>query len=111
MFKYNIIRAFEDERAEGKAEGKVESKAEDILDLLEDIGQVPTGLRDKICGQKDMETLRSWLKLAARVHTIEEFDQRICESMNPGVTENPNMTEENQIKNDRKRSSETLLRL
>ena len=94
VFKYNIIRAFEDERAEGKAEGK----AEDILDLLEEFGQVPTGLREKICDQKDMETLRSWHKLAARVHTIEEFDQYICENTDSGMIENLNMTEEKQIK-------------
>lgn len=96
--KYNIIRAFEDERAEGKAEGKVEGKAEDILDLLEELGQVPTGLRERICAQKDMETLRGWLKLAARVHTIEEFGQCICESKDSGMIENLNLEEENQVK-------------
>ncbi len=81
MFKYNIIRAFEDERAEGKAEGRAEGraegKAEDILDLLEDIGAVAEDLKKKLYDQKDIEVLREWHKLAARAQSIEEFMQRI----------------------------------
>lgn len=73
-FKYNIIKAFEDERAEGKAEGKVEGKAESILELLEEVGEISAKLRQTIMEQKDLEILKNWLKKAAQVQTVEEFE-------------------------------------
>lgn len=71
-FKYNIIKAFEDERAEGKAEGK----AEDIIELLQTLGEVPEELQSRILAQKDLEILVRWLKTAAGVSDIQEF---ICQ--------------------------------
>lgn len=68
-FKYNIIKAFEDEREEGKAEGK----AEDILELLADLGPVGDDLRKEILAQKDLAILKQWLKTAARAGSIDEF--------------------------------------
>ena len=72
-------------RAEGKAEGKVEGKAEgqtegqalSVLDLLEDIGPVPSALRKTIMAQKDRETLSRWLKAAAKAGSLEQFQQEI----------------------------------
>ena len=60
-------------RAEGKAEGKVEGKAEAVLLLLSDLGEVPEYLRNQIEGQKDGSVLAGWLRLAAKVQSIEEF--------------------------------------
>ncbi|MGN0366406.1 MAG: hypothetical protein ACI4E5_10800 [Suilimivivens sp.] len=68
-FKYNIIKMFEDERAEGKAE--------DILDLLEEHEAVPEDLRKQILEQKDLVILRKWMKLASGVNNIQEFIQRM----------------------------------
>ena len=79
-FKYNIIRAFEEEREEGRAEGKAEGRAEAIIDLLEEHGDIPDALQEKLLHEKDPEILRSWLKMAAHTHTIEEFERGICES-------------------------------
>ena len=62
-----------DERAEGKAEGKAES----ILLLLQDIGSVPDGLRNKILKEQDMEILLKYLKLAARVDSIADFEKEM----------------------------------
>ena len=62
-----------DERAEGKLEGRAEGKAESILLLLQDIGSVPDGLRNKILKEQDMEILLKYLKLAARVDSIADF--------------------------------------
>ncbi len=62
-----------DERAEGKLEGRAEGKAESILLLLQDIGSVPDGLRNKILNEQDMDILLKYLKLAARVDSIAEF--------------------------------------
>lgn len=47
--------------------------AEFILELLEEYGEVPENLREQIEAEADMETLKKWLKLAARVESIEEF--------------------------------------
>ena len=64
-FKYNIIKAFEDERAEGKAES--------IIELLEEPGDVSPDLRETIMAQKDIAVLKAWHKKAARVESVEEF--------------------------------------
>lgn len=60
-------------RKEGIVEGKAEGKAEDILDLLSESGIVPVEIEKKIMQEKDIETLRSWLKIAAKVHSIKQF--------------------------------------
>ena len=69
-------RIREKERAKGKAEGKVE----DIIELLEEVGIIPEELEKRIRAQKDLETLRMWLKLASRSKSIEEFEEVISES-------------------------------
>ena len=74
-FKYNIVKMFEDKRAEAKAEGRAEGKAEDILELLEDYGTVPESLRETIFLQKNLDILRQWHKLASRSQTVEEFER------------------------------------
>ena len=60
-------------KAEGKVEGKAEGKAEDILELLEELGTVDAELETKIRSEKNIETLSSWLKLAAKADSIEQF--------------------------------------
>ena len=62
-----------DERAEGKAEGKAES----ILLLLQDIGSVSDELRNKILNEQDMDILLKYLKLAARVDSIADFEKEM----------------------------------
>ena len=58
-----------DERAEGKAES--------ILLLLQDIGSVSDGLRNKILKEQDMDILLNYLKLAARVDSIADFEKEM----------------------------------
>ncbi len=48
--------------------------AEAILDFLKDIGAVSSKLREQISQQNNLEILRNWHKLSARVKTIEEFE-------------------------------------
>ncbi len=57
----------------GKNEGRNEGKTEDILELLEDYGDIPEELSQKILSEQDMDMLKKWLKLAAKVSGIEEF--------------------------------------
>lgn len=84
-FKYNIIRVFEEEkaegRAEGKAEGKAEGRAEAVVDLLEELGTISEELRGMIFAQKDLNILKDWHKLAAHSGSIGEFEAQIGRGM------------------------------
>ena len=62
-----------EEYADGKAEGKIES----IFELLEDLGEIPEELRTKILGEKDLQVLKKWIKLAAKVDSIEQFQEKL----------------------------------
>lgn len=57
------------ERQEGKAEGKAEA----IIDLLMDVGTVSDDLRERIMAEKDLKTLKEWLKIAAKIQNEEAF--------------------------------------
>jgi hypothetical protein len=54
-----------------------EGKQEDIIELLEDCGEVNDGLRKLICSQKDLEVLKRWHKAASRADSIEKFENEI----------------------------------
>ena len=75
---YDMCKAlddlYKDGVAEGKAEGKLESNRENILDILSDYGLVSETLNEKVNAQEDVEILRKWVKLSARVSSIEEFE-------------------------------------
>lgn len=62
-----------DERLEGKAEGK----AEDILALLEELGEVPESLRRRIMEETDLSVLKALLKYAARAESIRQFESKL----------------------------------
>ena len=55
------------------------SKAESVLELLEDLGEIPEELKKKIMSQRDMETLKKWNKMAARAESLGKFEQAIEE--------------------------------
>ena len=58
-------------------EGKTRGKAEDILELLEELGEVTQELWETVLEQQDLDILTAWLKLAARADTIEHFEASI----------------------------------
>ncbi|MCM1162587.1 MAG: hypothetical protein NC412_15395, partial [Roseburia sp.] len=60
-------------KLEGREEGKLEGKAEALLELLEESGDVPIKIKEKILAEKDMETLKRWIKLAANTESIQQF--------------------------------------
>ena len=64
-------------RKEGRKEGRLEAKIEDVLELLEDLGNIPEELRKKIKEEQDMQTIKLWLKLSARVESIEQFIEQM----------------------------------
>ena len=58
---------------EGKALERQTGKAESIIELLKELGPVPEELRKKIMKERDAETLKGWLKLAAKAASVEDF--------------------------------------
>ena len=60
-------------RIDGKGEGIIEGRTDSILDLLNECGVIPEELRQSILQESNPETLKKWLKLAAKVDSIEEF--------------------------------------
>ena len=68
--RYNMCKAFEDMRLEGKMEGKIE----DILELLEELGQVPPRITEMISSQDSIDVLSRWFKSAAKAESIAEFE-------------------------------------
>jgi len=59
--------------SQGRSEGLSQGRAVSILDLLEDLGAVADGLRERIMQQKDLEILKKWLRFAASADTVEAF--------------------------------------
>ena len=67
----------EEAMEEGFTKGKIEDRIDSILELLEDYGTVPEKILNQIHQEKNIDTLRKWHKLAARVNSIEEFVSQI----------------------------------
>lgn len=59
--------------AKGKEAGLAAGKAEDVLVLLEELGEVPENLRAVILNESDLELLKKWLREAAKADTIQRF--------------------------------------
>lgn len=58
-------------------DSKAEGKKEDIIELLQEVGEVSEDLQSRIKRQWKLETLSLWLKLAAKAESIEEFESKI----------------------------------
>ena len=61
-------------REEGKNVGRLESRIEDILELLEELGQVPQRIVELIRAEDNLGVLSRWHKSAARAGSIAEFE-------------------------------------
>ena len=65
---------------EGKAVGLREGKAvgirDSLLELLQEFGDIPEALQTRIESEKDLQVLTSWLKVAARADSLEEFQEK-----------------------------------
>lgn len=67
----------EDERMEGRMEGKIEGKAEMLIELLTEYGNASEQLKGRIMKEKNEVLLHKWIKLAARVTSVEEFEREM----------------------------------
>ena len=77
IFEYNEeeemkkIRA--DEFSVGRENGKAEGKAEFVIDLLENLGEIPDSLRERILSESDLSLLKKWHIEAVKAKTVGEF--------------------------------------
>ena len=58
---------------EEREEAAIDTLVQAILDLLEDYGDIPERVVKCLKETNDKDTLRKWLKLAAKANSIEEF--------------------------------------
>ncbi len=59
-----------------KAEGEQSGLCEGLISILEDFGPLPEELQDSMA-HADKETLKCWMKLAAKAESLQEFMQQI----------------------------------
>lgn len=69
IFEYNEEAHMKCVRQEGYMEGKAEA----ILELLEELGDVPEELRARVFNERDLQQLKRWLKLVAKAESLEQF--------------------------------------
>lgn len=55
---------------------KAEGKAEDVLELLAELGAVSEELRRTVMETRNLEKLKTWLKLAAKTESVEQFQRQ-----------------------------------
>ena len=73
LFADKMERARESGLAEGRTEGRAEGRSLSVLALLEDLGQIPSSLRERIMSQRDSNVLTDWLLAAAAAASVEDF--------------------------------------
>lgn len=61
-----------------RREGKIEGRIEDIMQLLEELEKIPTKIAQRITQETDLNVLAGWLKCAAAVSSISEFEARMA---------------------------------
>lgn len=57
----------------GQKIGQKDGRRQDIMDLLEDWGEIPSDICACIYAEEDIEVLRKWLKAAARAENFDDF--------------------------------------
>ena len=59
-------------REEGKAEGEIIGRINSLLEILSDFGEIPEEVKKQFY-EADEDTLKCWIKLAARASSLVEF--------------------------------------
>ena len=70
----------EDSWNEGHAKGDLYRSKQSILDLLEELGNIPEDVRCRIDQTGDIETLRKWLKFAAHAEDFDDFREKTAKN-------------------------------
>lgn len=65
------------ERKEAARTADRNRRVADILELLEDYGEIPERIRDKIESETNPDTLKRWHKLAAKAGGLQAFEEQM----------------------------------
>ena len=68
---------FEEMLREEKQEGRIEATQEAVLELLEDLGELPNEIRDRIVRLENLEDLKALHKIAARADSLRVFEENM----------------------------------
>lgn len=63
--------------SEGKNLGDLSRSRQSILDLLEDLGDIPKDIQSRINAEEDTRILRQWHKAAAKTASFDAFREKI----------------------------------
>ena len=66
---------FEEMMRDERNEGRAEARRESIIELLEELGEIPESLKKSIEMQSGDEELKTLLKKAARADSVEQFQK------------------------------------
>ncbi len=75
IFEEMLREEKQEGRLEGRLEGRIEATREDVFELLEDLGELPDRLRDRIADLEELEDLKALHKLAARTASLQAFEE------------------------------------
>lgn len=58
---------------DGWTQGATKALIDAVLDFLKDLGTIPQQVSDRIQSATDEKELKTWLKLAGKAESIEQF--------------------------------------
>lgn len=64
-----------EEKQEGLEEGQLMARQASVLEFLEELGDIPAELQEKIKNLENIEKLKMLLKLAVRADSIADFEK------------------------------------
>ncbi len=73
IFEEMLREEKQEGRLEGRLEGRIEATREDVFELLEDLGEIPNRLRDKMEALAELGDLKFLFKLAAKADSMQNF--------------------------------------
>lgn len=79
MLREERKESFEKGVAQGKVEGIAQGLISSILCVLEQKGNVPQALQEHIERESDLQVMRRWLVLSAKVETLRQFEEQMEE--------------------------------
>ena len=65
-----------EEKQEGRHEGRLEATRENILELLEELGEIPEDLQTKFEDLEDVTKLKVLHKIAAKAESLRAFEEK-----------------------------------
>ena len=68
-----LVREFK----KGKSEGKLEAKRNDIIELLEDLGEISNHTYGRIMSENREDALKIMHKAAAKADSLEQFEEMV----------------------------------